>query len=182
VVAGVVLVGIILVALYPIFSPQNQNVGAPVGSTTGAPPNLDTMTPREAADRLFDRVMRSVAAGDTQDAANFLPMAINAYDLARPLDLDGRHHVAMLMLESGDNEGALAEAEAGLEEYPNHLFLLGAAADAHLAMGDTAQARNYYQRMLDAWDDELPSARPEYELHVNLQPILRQSAEEFLGG
>jgi len=188
VVGGVVLVGITLVALYPIFSPQNKNVGDPQQTSQTAPGtgpsgvDLTQMTPREAADRLFDRVMRAVAAGDTQEATNFLPMAINAYDMARPLDLDGRHHVAMLKLEGGDNEGALAEAEAGLEEYPNHLLLLGAAAEAQLAMGDTAQARTYYQRMLDAWDEELPSARSEYELHAGLQPILRQSAEELLGG
>lgn len=179
-----------LVALYPIFSPQSKNVGPPVqtaapgSAAAGSASNVDltTMTPREAADRLWDRIQRAVEAGDTQEVISFLPMAIGAYEVAKPLDQDGKYHLSTLMMQALDNEGALEVAEAGLAENPDHLMNLAAAADAALALGDSASARTFYQRMMDAWDGEIAANRPEYLAHTNLQPILRQKAEALLGG
>jgi len=185
-VAGVVFVGIILVALYPIFSPQNKNLGEPAQMTNPAagPSSIDLtqMTPRGAADRLFNRVMAAREAGNTDEVVNFLPMAINAYDMARPLNLDGLYHVAVLKLEAGDPDGALAESELGLEQYEDHIYLLGTAAQASLALGDSAQAGTYYQRLLDAWDAEMPDSRIEYTEHGPVPEAMRREAEEFLGG
>lgn len=184
VVGGVVLVGVMLVALYPIFSPQSRNVvqSQPTVGTSASNVDLTTMTPREAADRLWNRVMQAVSEGNTQEVVNFLPMAIAAYEMAEPLDLDGKYHLSALKLEGQDSEGALATAEEGLEIYADHLLNLAAAADASLALGDTLAARSFYQRMLDVWDDEVTSDRTDYELHKNMQSILRQSAEALLGG
>lgn len=181
---GVVLVGVMLVALYPIFSPQSRNVvqSQPTVGTSASNVDLTTMTPREAADRLWNRVMQAVSEGNTQEVVNFLPMAIAAYEMAEPLDLDGKYHLSALKLEGQDSEGALATAEEGLEIYADHLLNLAAAADASLALGDTLAARSFYQRMLDVWDDEVTSDRTDYELHKNMQSILRQSAEALLGG
>jgi TPR repeat protein len=51
---------------------------------------------RDAADRLFDRVMRAVAVGDSAQAGALLPMAIAAYQRARPLDHDALYHLSVL--------------------------------------------------------------------------------------
>jgi len=140
------------------------------------------MTPRAAADRLWNRVMQAVSAGDTVEAGNFLPMAIGAYEMAEPLDQDGKYHLSALRLQGSDNPGALEAAVAALETYPNHLLNLSAAAEASLALGDSATARSYYQQMLDVWDEELATGLSDYVAHENMQPILLRSAEALLGG
>lgn len=184
IVGGVVLVGVMLVALYPIFSPQSKNLVPPQQAVGPSASSIDltTMTPRQAADRLWERVMQAVSRGDTQEVVNFLPMAIGAYEIVDSLDLDGQYHLSALKLEGLDGAGALEVAGAGLEEYPNHLLLLGAAAEAALALEDSTAARTFYQTMLDVWDAELSTNRSDYLAHANMQPVLRQSAEALLGG
>jgi hypothetical protein len=173
-----------LVALYPIFSPSSRNFNTPPPAPVPSAANIDlsTMTPREAADKLWNRVMRAAFEGDSEEVFNFLPMAISAYEVAEPLDLDGKYHLSALKLEAVDNEGALAVAQSGLESHPDHLLNLAAAAEASLALGDSASARTYYQHMRDVWDAELATDRVEYLAHEQLQPVLLQSAEALLGG
>lgn len=148
----------------------------------GAPPDLSAMTPREAADRLFNRVMSAAAREDTGEANAFLPMAIDAYGLATPLDDDGLFHLSLLQRAAADFEASLASAEAGLEANPDHLLNLSSAAEASLELGELEDGRAYYRRMLDAWDRELVSSRPEYEEHRPLLPLIREDAEALLGG
>ena len=45
------------------------------GSTLSQAPDLSKMTPREAADRLFNRIMTAAERGDTQEALRFVPMS-----------------------------------------------------------------------------------------------------------
>ena len=92
------------------------------GAMTGSPPDLSTMTPVEAANRLFNRVMTAVAAGDSTEAQQFMPMAIGAYERARPLDHDGLFHLSMLQRTAMQLEAALGTAEEILEDNPNHLL------------------------------------------------------------
>ena len=40
----------------------------------GMPSDLTTMTPVEAANQLFDKVMRAVTTGDSTEAQQFMPM------------------------------------------------------------------------------------------------------------
>lgn len=140
------------------------------------------MSPREAADRLFDRVMRAVQRGDTIEVFNFVPMAVAAYDRAQPLDADGYFHLSLLQAVSLDFLGALVTAENALETYPDHLLLLSAAGGAAVAMADTARATAHYRRALDVYDTEQARGLPEYEEHAVLLPLLKTEAEEFLTG
>jgi tetratricopeptide (TPR) repeat protein len=142
--------------------------------------DLTSMTPREAADRLFNRVMMAVEAGDSTEAAGFLPMAISAYEIAEPLNADGLFHLAMLKQTAGDFQGALEAALAGLEDNPDHLLNLAAAARASHALGDDAAARERYTRLLEAWDEETASGLVDYEDHPGQLPTLREEAEAFL--
>jgi hypothetical protein len=79
-----------------------------------------------------------------------------------------------------DAEG-LADAEAILEEQPDHLLGLAAAGDASLALGDTASARAYFTRWLDVYDAEMARDVPEYRDHTQMIPGMRARAEALVG-
>lgn len=151
----------------------------------GPAPNVDlsSMTPREAADRLFDRVMQGLAQRDTMEVLNFLPMAVDAYELARPLDLDGLFHLSLLQRIGTDHAAALDTAEEGLAQDPDHLLNLSAAAEAAREMGDADRAAAHYAHLLEVWDRERSrDDRWEYQEHAPLIPTLRDDAREFLEG
>ncbi len=139
------------------------------------------MTPRQAADRLFNRVMTAASAGDDTEVRNFLPMAIRAHEIVEGLDADGKFHLVTLRLQGSLNDAALASAEEILAEQPNHLLGLAGAADASLALGDSASARAFYQRFLDAYDSEMVKDLSEYGDHGALLPTMRATAQTLLG-
>ena len=148
--------------------------------------DLNSMTPREAASRLFTRVMSAVEAGDRGQADMFLPMAIASYDLIGTLSLDDRFHLSLLHATAGDGVSALAVAEAGLALRPTHLLCLAAAAEAALLLGDNARATAHYQTLVDVYDDEIRVDFEEYGTgetgHASLLPVLRDEAAAFLAG
>ena len=87
--AGALLLGLIMVIAYPVYGPGGAAAPplaavGPAGGVAGgaAAVDLSSMTPREAADRLFNRVMTAVSANDNTEVVNFLPMAIRALELA----------------------------------------------------------------------------------------------------
>lgn len=159
-----------------------SNPAAPFagGAGTGTPPDLSSMTPREAADRLFDRVMRSVSEGDSASAQAFLPMAIAAYDRAQPLDNDGLFHRSMLNRVANNLDAALADAEQILAAEPNHILGLSEAAEAAIELGRLDEAEGYYRRLVDAYAQEATRALPEYQGHANLLESARSAAQAFL--
>jgi tetratricopeptide (TPR) repeat protein len=140
------------------------------------------MTPRQAADRLFDRVMRAASAGDSAQALQFLPMAIQAYERAQPLDLDGAFHLSTLQRTGMNQQSALTTAQAALEQDQNHLLLLHAAAEAARELGETALAGEYYQRILDLYDSEANLQKPAYVAHENMMESIRTNAAAQVGG
>ena len=148
--------------------------------------DLNSMTPREAADRLFDRVMRAAEGGDPAEATRFLPMAIASYDLITALSLDDRFHLSLLHAVNDDAASALAVAEAGLAVRPTHLLCLATAAEAALLAGDSAQARTHYQTLVDVYDEEIGAGLVEYGTgeggHANLLPVLREQARAYVAG
>jgi tetratricopeptide (TPR) repeat protein len=175
----IVVVGVNMVQ--PGQTAPAANPAAPfAGTGTGTPPDLSSMTPREAADRLFDRVMRSVSAGDSASAQAFLPMAIAAYDRAQPLDNDGLFHLSMLNRTAHNLDAALANAEQILAAEPNHLLGLSEAAEAAIELGRLDEAEGYYRRLLDAYAQESSRALPEYQGHANLLESSRSAAQAFL--
>ncbi|TVR52406.1 MAG: hypothetical protein EA421_13900 [Gemmatimonadales bacterium] len=185
-VAGILLVGLLAVAAFPIFSSGDgaPRAGAPPPGALGPAPNVDlaSMTPREAADRLYERIAVALSARDTTEVLNFLPMALDAYEIARPLDTDGLFHLALLQRVALDFEASLATAQEGLEMDPNHLLHLSAAAEASREMGRMDEAASYYRRLLEAWEVESQRDLEDYEEHARLLPVIRQEAQEFLEG
>lgn len=150
----------------------------PIGSPPGNPAavDLNSMTPAQAAERLFTRVVSAAEQGDTAQAEQFLPMAIAAHDRAEPLDHDGLFHRAILERLAGESANAIATAERILADRPTHLLALATAAEAATDIGDTQMARDYYQRFLDAYDDEEGLDLVEYEAHSGMFAGMRAAA------
>lgn len=182
--AAGLLVLLILVVAWPILRPADsvppaalQGAGASGGA---AAIDLSAMTPREAADALFDRVMRAAAGGDSAQVAQFVVMAVNAYHGARPLDSDGHFHLASMQHLAGDFAGALETVEEGLLEAPGHLLLLYAGGQAATEVGDLAAARHYYEELLREYDAGIAQRHPDYEAHRELMPTVRAEAVAWL--
>ncbi len=155
------------------------------GTTTaapGTPPDISNMTPVEAADRLFNRVMASVEQGDEAAARQFLPMAVAAHQRAEPLDLDRRFHLSWLNRLAGNFEAALADAVDILDESPDHLLGLVSAAEASIELGEMDAAAGYYEHLLEVYDAEFAKPLEEYDIHRNIVISLKADAERFLEG
>jgi tetratricopeptide (TPR) repeat protein len=181
---GVFFLGIVLILALPMLRPEaTPPVTAPGAAGpqagSGAPPDLSQMTPRQAADRLFERVIRASEAGDQAQVQQFMPMALQAYDMAAPLDLDGRVHVAMLQQAAGDTAQALSISRDILAESPDYLLALFTAAESAKTLGDSAAARQYYQHFLDVYDAEMAKGLEEYTGHGVIIDIARQNAVNF---
>ena len=144
-------------------------------------PRRSQMTPREAADRLFNRVMTAASNGDSAQAQRFLPMAVMAYQRVDPLDADGRYHLAALHLVGHDWAAARAQADTLLAASPTHLFGLFTAGEAEYGRGDAAAAKGFYRRFLAAYDAEVAKRLPEYEEHSQGLPAMRAQVVAKLG-
>ncbi len=159
--------------------PLSQLGGPMDGGQSGAPGPLEG-SPRQQADRLFNRVMTERESGDTTQAKFFVPMAVQAYQMAGELDADGYYHLSLLHNLVGDYKAALENAEKILATAPNHILGLSAAANAARGAGNTAQARQYFQRLVANFEAESKITRQEYQDHANMLPEIRKEAEAFL--
>ncbi len=148
--------------------------------------DLSSMTPREAATRLFNRVMAAWETDNREEATTFLPMAIAAYARIADLTLDDRFHLSTLHAVNQDGESALAVAEAGLALRPTHLLCLAAAAKGALLTGDSDRATEYYARLEEVYEEERRAGLEEYGAgangHADLLPVLLEDAREHLAG
>jgi tetratricopeptide (TPR) repeat protein len=161
-------------------APPPGAAGAPgaTGPGGGAPPDLSTMTPASAALRLFNRVMTASEAGNNAEAQQFLPMAIQAHEMARPLNLDQLYHLARLHQVGGDHQSALTVAREALGQSPNDLLGLMVGAESARALGDSAAAREYAARFLEVFDAERPKAVD----HGTQLDDFRATARSITGG
>jgi hypothetical protein len=203
VVAVAALAGLVAVLLVPRL--RGGNDPQPAGQATGQPPfaaaapsaglaapsapggnpgavDLSQMTPREAADRLFNRVMTAASTGDSAQARQFVPMAIMAYQRVETLDTDGRYHLAALQLVAHDYAAARAQADSILATSPTHLFGLFSAAEAERGRGNGAAAKEFYLRFIRAYDAEVAKRLPEYEEHSQGLPAMRAQAVAKVAG
>jgi tetratricopeptide (TPR) repeat protein len=165
----------------PPFAPASApGASAPAGNPGAV--DLSSMSPREAADRLFNRVMTAVSTGDSTQARQFVPMAVMAYQRVGSLDADGRYHLATLQLVAGDYAAARAQADTLLAASPTHLFGLFTAAQAESSQGNQAAAKELFQRFLRSYDSEVARKLPEYEEHSQALPAMKSEAERQVRG
>lgn len=153
---------------------------APVAAAA-TPPDISNLSPREAADRLFTRVMTAAEGGDSATARQFLPMAVSAYQMVPELDADGHYHLGTLNLLAGDAQAAKAEAEIILASQPDHLFGLFVAARAEEMLGNTTGSAERFERFLEVYDSETAKRLTEYEAHQPALLSMRQQATQAVG-
>lgn len=150
---------------------------APARTTTtaaGQPPDLSTMTPREAADRLFNRVMMADEQGDSGEVEQFAPMAVAAYDQLENLDLDGLYHVGLIHAAAGDIESAWEAVERLRVVVPEHLLASVLEHRLALAEGDQARAERAVEHFKAHYDQEIVIDRLEYRDHQRAIDQFRQ--------
>lgn len=140
------------------------------------------MTPREAADRLFNRVMTASENGNTAEAMQFAPMALQAYEQVGTLDDDARFHVALIHLALGDVKGARVQVDQMKRSAPNHLLAIMLEHDMAERSGDKAAAARAYKSFLAAFDKEIVMGRPEYRDHGGSIDRFRQAAQAASAG
>lgn len=159
--------------------------GAAAGPGGGAMPSADElaeMSPREAADRLFNRTMRLRAAGDPEGRASFFArMAVQAYRRvpSSEVDADVRFHVGLLELVRDRPDAAAAAADTILADEPGHLLGLLLAARAAEAQDDERAADRWRDSLRSAADRTSLDARPEYRAHDSM---LEEAVGEMPGG
>jgi hypothetical protein len=140
--------------------------GAPDASAPGArAPDISSMTPRERADRLFDRIMRLDTEGKKDSVQFFAPMAIAAYQMIPDPDADARYDMGRIALVTGAAPAAKIEADSILAKQPTHLLGLVLAMQAARASGDSVGAKTYLARLHTAQKPELAKNLPEYDRH-----------------
>jgi hypothetical protein len=139
------------------------------------------MTPREQADRLFDRVMTASENGNTQEVSFFGPMALQAYTNVGPLDTDARFHIGLIEASLSNPAGALAQADTVEKATPRHLFISLIRWEVANRAQDTAGMRRSYRQFLDNYDKEMASSKEEYTMHRRRLEQFRDEARGALG-
>ncbi|MDH3733854.1 MAG: hypothetical protein OEU54_09990 [Gemmatimonadota bacterium] len=149
-------------------TPREASGGSTADAGMPSLEELSSMTPRQAADRLFERAMREHEGGDYERASFFLDMGLQAYAAvpSDDLDADARFHMGLMQLLMGDSTAArLSAADIGDAEPDNLLGLILSARVADFA-GDETAASDYRRRLREEVEEEggIPD-RPDYESH-----------------
>lgn len=152
---------------------QEMGMGGAAGPGAAADPSridLSSMSGREAADRLFDRAMRTEAAGDSAQARFFADMGLQAYGGLPPTDIDAdaRFHIGLLRLMTGNPAGARESADAILAGNPDHLLAWILRINVAETLADQAALAEARERFRSALAPERAAGRPEYSQHAGL--------------
>ena len=148
--------------------------GAGTAEATRAP-DISNLSPRERADRLYDRVMRLSSEGKADSVQFFAPMALSVYQSLGPLDADLRYDFGRVAEVAGVADIATAQADSILASDSTHLLGLVLAVRAAQLRGDNAAAGGYRKRLLAAEPSESAKRLPEYQRHQS--DILEALAE-----
>lgn len=186
VIAAVAVVALIVVAALQLNRPPKT--AAQTAAMAGQPPademattDISNMSPREAADRLFDRVVRAAQAGDTQQVSFFGPMTLQAYARVPDLDNDAHYHLGVIDGLLDQPEAELAEADTIAKALPSHLFASMLRYDVAHMRNDSAEMRRAARNFLDHYDGEMKAKRPEYDAHAPIVKSYHEQFEKLLG-
>lgn len=168
-----ILGGTAFVLLVVIYAAQRSGQQAPAGMGAAAPMatggaaavDLNSMSPRERASRLFDRIMRQQSEGKVDSARFFASMALGVYESMGPLDADLRYDYGRIAEVTGDLAVMQAQADSILLQSPTHLLGIMLATSVATARGETARIAALDKRLLAAESAELAKPLEEYVLH-----------------
>lgn len=179
-IAGAIVVSAVAVVMYSkrdVAPPSPSAWPGPMPMTSpGGPPDLSRMTPRQAADRLFNRIMTASEQDNRAEALRFVPMAIEAYGRLPALDRDAHYHLGLIYGVAGDRANVEKQIAALRQGAPNHLLALALEHDAAQQSGDRAVASRILAAFAAAYDAEIRTQRPEYEAHRNTIEKFRDAA------
>lgn len=136
---------------------------AGAGSMRG--PDISSMSPRERADRLYDRVMRLASEGRSDSAAFFANMAAQAYELLGPLDNDLKYDYGRMSEMAGNLAEAEKQSAAILQNNPDHLLGLILGARVAQLKNDEATRLRLYRKLLAVEKTEQAKSVEEYQRH-----------------
>ncbi len=178
--SALVITGLVLVVGVPSpASPATPATPSAPAAGTRAAPDISSMTPRQQADRLFERVMVAAEQGDTAQAIEFASKAVTAYGLLGTLDDDARYHLGLMHDVGGDPIAAARQADSIEVNTPRHLFAALLRFRAAETAGDTAGMLRVSRRFLDDYNGEIAADRPEYQLHRNTIDAFRDEARRM---
>lgn len=176
-------IGVVAVlALVIAVAVQQRDTSAPAGMGTNIPldgsapfagagagamraPDISSMSPRERADRLYDRVMRLASEGKTDSASFFATMAAQAYELLGPLDNDLKYDYGRMSEMAGNLDEAQKQSAAILASNPDHLLGLILAARVAQLKNDEATRARHFKRLLAVEKTEQAKSIEEYQRH-----------------
>ena len=168
----IAVVGAVLVFVLGNYATQQKDLPIPPQSDVASssrqleqPVDLSTMDPREAADSLFNRVMIADERGDTAQATQLAPMALQAYRLVNRPDADVHYHMGLISLVLGDLDEARLQIENVKQDSAEHLLGLALALRVAKRNGDDKSASDILARFAAAYDAEIGRGKPEYEAH-----------------
>ena len=179
--AGLLVVVVLVAVRYIGGSQSADRVPTGPASAPVTVPDISRMSPRERADRLFDRIVRAAEAGDTEQVTQFQPMALSAYAMLGQQDSDSRYHVGLIHTLAGNFAAARAQLDTLRAVEPDHL--LGAMLGFTLAeLTDDADGREQaYRAFLEAYDAEIASQKAEYLAHEPAIQSFLTAARRELG-
>ena len=172
-IAALALVAVVAILAGQRFGSDNQ-AGAPQpnaqtlqsdGQGIVRAPDISSLSPRERADRLYDRMMRLASENKEDSVRFFAPMALSAYSTLGPLDLDLRYDFGRVAEISDNLQVAQAQADSILAESPTNLLGLILAGRIAALRGNNAQRDNLARRLVQAEPSETKKALEEYTRH-----------------
>jgi Double zinc ribbon len=155
----------------PVAPDSQQGAPAQPESEQGASeaparaPDISALSPRERAERLYDRIMRLDSEGKRDSVQFFAPMAISAYRMLPEQDADSRYDVGRIAEVAGVAPVAKAEADSILEKNPTHLLGLVLGMRAAKLAGDRRGEELFARRLLAVEATERRKGLPEYQRH-----------------
>jgi hypothetical protein len=177
-VAGIALVALIALVAGQHFNARTVASGAPAGAPAPsaldgtAPgalglraPDISSLSPRERADRLYDRIMLLDSEGKSDSVQFFAQMGVAAYQMLPQQDADSRYDQGRIALVAGAPAVAQALADTILQHDPTHLLGLLLAAQSARALGNESQARTFDSKLLAALPAEQEKNLIEYQRH-----------------
>ncbi len=185
-VGGIALVAFIVLAMSRRFSEDAPAAAAntPLASAGpmagGTAPDISSMSMSEAAARLYNRIMRLDSEGKKDSVAIFAPMAIRAFQMIPPaeVDADARYDVGRVAQIAGALPLARAQADTILAAAPTDLLGLTLAMRVARDMGDTKAAARYGKRLIAAAPAERKRDVPAYQAHAaDIDHALKEAAQ-----
>jgi hypothetical protein len=183
--AALVVVVIVAAVSYSAGKSAGARAAASSGSAatgTMAAPDISNMSPEEQANRLFDLVMTAHEQGDVARVNQFLPMALQAYQMLGTLDADQQYHVGLMSAISGNVQEALARVDSIRRVQPNHLLATMLRYSVAQLQSDTAAASAAMKKFARDYQSEIGKNLEEYQAHSRSIESFRQQIQGTTGG